>query len=314
MGILVTGAAGFIGSSAIKELLKENKDIVGIDNLNDYYNPAFKKSNIKDLKIKFYEENIRNFEKLDAIFKNNKINEIIHLAAMVGVRTSIENPFLYEDVNVKGTLNILELAKKHKIKKVVFASSSSVYGNRDKVPFSEDDATNSQISPYAVTKKAGELLCHNYSALYGISCTCLRFFTVYGPCGRPDMAPYKFVDRITNGKEIDVFGDGTTKRDYTFISDVVAGIKKSLELENGYEIINLGCGNPVMLKDFIEVIEKALGKSAKISRKEKQQGDVDLTYADISKAKKLLGYNPKIKIEDGIRIFCDWYMKNRFGR
>ena len=314
MNILVTGGAGFIGSSTVKELLKQKHSVVGIDNLNDYYNPEFKKDNIKDFKIKFYEEDIRDYDKLDQIFSSNKIDKIIHLAAMVGVRPSIENPFVYEEVNVKGTMNILELARKHKIKKVVFASSSSVYGDRDKIPFSEDDATNSQISPYAVTKKAGELLCYNYSNLYKISCTCLRFFTVYGPSGRPDMAPYKFVERIANGKEIEMFGDGTTKRDYTFVSDVVQGVVRSLNLENQYEIINLGCGNPIKLKDFIELIEKNLGKRAKISRKEMQKGDVSLTYADISKAKRLLDYDPKVKIEEGIKILCEWYLKNRLNR
>ena len=312
MNILITGVAGFIGSWTAKELFKNGHNLIGIDNLNDYYNPEFKKNNIENLKIKLYKEDIRDYGTLKKIFQENKIDAIIHLAAMVGVRPSISNPFIYEEVNVRGTLNLLELAKKSNIKKFIFASSSSVYGNRDEVPFSERDATNSQISPYAATKKAGELLCYTYSSLYKIPAICLRFFTVYGPSGRPDMAPYKFVDGIAHNKEIEMYGDGSTKRDYTYVGDVVFGIMKSLDIDADYEIINLGCGNPVKLKDFISTIEKNLGKKAKIIQKEMQPGDVNQTYADISKARKLLGYNPKIKIEEGLRIFCEWYMKNRF--
>lgn len=312
MNILITGAAGFIGSWTARELLKNGHTLVGVDNFNDYYNPQFKEENIKDLKIKFYREDIRNFDGMKKVFRENKIDRIIHLAAMVGVRPSIENPFVYEEVNVKGTLNLLELARQHNIKKFIFASSSSVYGERDKVPFSEDDAANSQISPYAATKKSGELLCHAYSNLYKISAICLRFFTVYGPCGRPDMAPYKFAERITHGMPIEMYGDGSTKRDYTYAADIALGIAKSIELDTDYEIINLGCGNPVKLKDFIAAIEKAIGKKAVISQKEMQPGDVKQTYADISKARKLLGYSPKTKVEEGMRIFCEWYMKERF--
>ncbi|MDP3766170.1 MAG: GDP-mannose 4,6-dehydratase [Nanoarchaeota archaeon] len=311
MSILVTGAAGFIGSWTAKELVNKGNDVIGIDNFNDYYSPKFKENNIKDLKIRLYREDIRNYDKLKNIFAENKIDKIVHLAAMVGVRPSIENPFIYEEVNVRGTLNLLELAKQNNIKKFIFASSSSVYGNRDKTPFSEEDTTNSPISPYAATKKSGELICHAYNSLYKMPIVCLRFFTVYGPCGRPDMAPYKFVDRIAHGKEIEMYGDGSTRRDYTYIADVVSGILKSVDLNVNYEIINLGCGNPVKLKDFISVIEKNLGKKAKIARKEMQPGDVKQTYADISKARKLLGYAPKTKLGEGMKIFCEWYAKNR---
>lgn len=312
MNILITGAAGFIGSWTARELLKNGHTLIGVDNFNDYYNPLFKEENIKDLKIKLYREDIRDYDSLKKVFRENKIDRIIHFAAMVGVRPSIENPLVYEEVNVKGTLNLLELAKQNNIKKFIFASSSSVYGERDKVPFSEDDAANSQISPYAATKKAGELLCHAYSNLYKISAICLRFFTVYGPCGRPDMAPYKFVDRIAHGTPIEVYGDGSTKRDYTYVADIVSGVAKSIELDSDYEIINLGCGNPVKLRDFIDAIEKAIGKKAVISQKEMQPGDVKQTYADISKARRLLKYSPKTKVEEGMRIFCEWYMKERF--
>ncbi len=312
MVILVTGAAGFIGSWTARELLKNGNDVIGIDNFNDYYNPEFKKGNVKGLKIKLYNEDIRNYDKVKKIFEENKIDKIVHLAAMVGVRPSIVNPFIYEEVNVRATLNLLELARIHKIKKFVFASSSSVYGDRDKVPFSENDATNSQISPYATTKKSGELLCHTYSSLYKLPTICLRFFTVYGPCGRPDMAPYKFVDKIAHGQEIEMYGDGSTKRDYTYVADIVSGVLNSIDFDSDYQIINLGCGSPVKLKDFIAAIERNLGKRAKIVQKEMQPGDVKQTYADISKAKRLLNYNPKIKIEEGIKIFCEWYMENRF--
>ena len=312
MKILVTGAAGFIGSHMTARLLEAGHEVVGFDNFNDYYNPKFKEQNIKDIKVKLYREDIRNFAGLQKIFSENQIDKIIHLAAMVGVRPSIQNPFIYEEVNVRGTLNLLELARHNGVKKFVFASSSSVYGNRDKVPFSEDDITNSPISPYAATKKAGELLCYTYNSLYKIPSVCLRLFTVYGPCGRPDMAPYKFVDSIANGRHIEMYGDGSTRRDYTFIADVVSGIMKSMDLDAKYEIINLGCGNPVELKDFIGIIEKNLGKKAKIVKEKMQPGDVKQTYADISKAKKLLGYSPKTKIEEGLRILCEWYMENRF--
>ncbi|MBS3100828.1 GDP-mannose 4,6-dehydratase [Candidatus Woesearchaeota archaeon] len=312
--IMITGAAGFVGSRASKELVRQGHSVVGVDNFNDYYNPKFKEQNIKDIKVKLYREDIRNFAGLQKIFSENQIDKIIHLAAMVGVRPSIQNPFIYEEVNVRGTLNLLELARHNGVKKFVFASSSSVYGNRDKVPFSEDDITNSPISPYAATKKAGELLCYTYNSLYKIPSVCLRLFTVYGPCGRPDMAPYKFVDSIANGRHIEMYGDGSTRRDYTFIADVVSGIMKSMDLDAKYEIINLGCGNPVELKDFIGIIEKNLGKKAKIVKEKMQPGDVKQTYADISKAKKLLGYSPKTKIEEGLKLLCEWYLENRFKK
>ena len=312
MNILITGVAGFIGSWTAKELCKQGHNIVGIDDFNNYYNPKFKEENLKGVKVKLYKEDIRNFDSLKKVFSDNKIDTIVHLAAMVGVRTSIINPFIYEEVNVRGTLNLLELAKQNNIKKFVFASSSSVYGDQDKVPFSEEDFTNSQISPYAATKKSGEILCYTYNSLYNIPTVCVRLFTVYGPFGRPDMAPYKFVDSIAHDKSIEVYGDGSTKRDYTFIADIVCGISKSIELEVNYEIINLGCGKPVKLKDFISTIEKNLGKNASILQKEMQPGDVKQTYADISKAKRLLGYKPMANIEEGLKIFCEWYMENRF--
>lgn len=313
MSVLITGVAGFIGSWTAKELIKQGYDVIGIDNFNDYYNPKFKEENLKNVNIKLYRADIRDVDTLRKIFSANRIEKVVHLAAMVGVRSSIINPFVYEEVNIRGTLNLLEFTKQNNVKKFVFASSSSVYGDRDKVPFSEEDATNSQISPYAATKKSGELLCYTYSSLYKTPTICLRFFTVYGPSGRPDMAPYKFVDRIAHDKEIEIYGDGSTKRDYTYITDVVSGILKSIELDVDYEIINLGCGNPVKLKDFVKAVERNLDKKAIIKQKEMQPGDVKQTYADISKAKRLLGYNPKINVDKGLKIFCEWYSKNRFN-
>ncbi len=313
MNVLITGVAGFIGSSTAKELLKkDNCSIIGIDNFNDYYNPKFKEENIKGLKIKLYRCDITDFNKLKQIFQENRIDEIIHLASMVGVRYSIQNPLIYGDVNIKGTLNVLELAKQHKCKKFVFGSSSSVYGNNKKMPFSEEDPV-SPISPYGATKASAEILCHTYHLLYSLPIICLRFFTVYGPNGRPDMAPYKFTEKIFCNKELEVYGDGTSKRDYTYVTDIVYGIIKSLDTDADFKIINLGDSNPIELKKLINFIEKNLGKRANIIFKEVQQGDAEQTYADISRARKLLGYEPKVKIEDGIKLLCEWYLKNRAG-
>ncbi|MCH8004323.1 MAG: GDP-mannose 4,6-dehydratase [Nanoarchaeota archaeon] len=313
MNVLITGIAGFIGSSTARELLKKgNCNIIGIDNFNDYYNPKFKEENIRDLKIKLYRCDIRDINKLKQIFHENKIEKIIHLASMVGVRYSITNPLIYEEVNIKGTLNLLELAKEYKCKKIVFSSSSSIYGNNKKIPFSEEDNV-SPISPYAATKRSAEILCHTYHMLYQIPIICLRFFTVYGPSGRPDMAPYKFTEKILNNQEIEVYGDGTAKRDYTYITDIVYGIIKSLDIDIGYKIINLGDNNPVELNKLISLIGKNLNKKPKIIFKEPQIGDVEQTYADIRAAKTLLGYEPKVKIKEGIELLCHWYLKNRAG-
>ncbi len=313
MFILVTGGAGFIGSHLIKKLLKQNKKVICVDDFcasggasaerggNSYYNPKFKKENIEEFldnkNFILYKEDICNLAGLDKIFKSNKIDIIIHLAARAGVRPSIENSLLYHQINIIGTVNLLELAKKYKVKNFIFASSSSIYGNNNKVPFSESDRVDKPISPYAATKKAGELICYTYHHLYKINTACLRFFTVYGPCGRPDMAPYKFTKLISEGKEIQMYGDGNTFRDYTYVDDIVSGIILAMnyvgENKSTYEIFNLGNSKTVKLKYFIEVIEKAVGKSAKIKKMLMQPGDVGKTYADISKSRRLLGYRPK---------------------
>lgn len=311
MNVLVTGGAGFIGSHVTERLLARGDRITCVDSFNDYYSPEAKQGNIKPFaknsSYKLYREDILNFNALDRIFSQAKPEVVIHLAARVGVRPSLQEPALYCDVNVRGTANMLELCRKHKPKNIVFASSSSVYGANRKVPFSEEDKTDKPLSPYGATKKAGELLCHSYHGTYSMSITCLRFFTVYGERGRPDMAPYKFTKLISEGKEIEMYGDGRTKRDYTHISDITAGIINAADRELGFEIINLGNSQPVELRKLIEVIEKNLGKKASIRQMPMQQGDLLVTYADISKAKRLLAYSPKVGIEEGMRRFIQWY-------
>ncbi|MBN1386566.1 GDP-mannose 4,6-dehydratase [Candidatus Woesearchaeota archaeon] len=313
--ILVTGGAGFIGSHVCDALISRGDKVVCIDNFNDYYDPSFKHENIQHnigkknfvlVKGDFTEHDL-----LRGIFVEHKIDVICHLGARAGVRPSIEQPLLYEEVNVKGTLNLLECAREFSVKHFVFASSSSVYGDRDKVPFSETDNVEHPISPYAATKRTGELMCYTYHHLYGIKCTCLRFFTVYGPRGRPDMAPYKFVQWVTEGKELTMFGDGSTKRDYTYIADIVSGVVACIDKQFDYEIINLGNNNPVSLKEFISIVENLVGKKAIIKKMPMQPGDVSMTYADVSKAGKLLGYKPTTSFAEGMKKFVEWYRSNR---
>ncbi len=313
---LVTGGAGFIGSHLVDALLKLNKKVICIDNFNDYYDPKIKEKNLEDAKkhpdFVLYREDIRNYEGLKTIFEKYNIECVVNLAARAGVRPSIKQPLLYEKVNCIGTLNLLELARKFKVKSFIQASSSSVYGNNKKVPFSEDDNVDFPISPYAATKKANELMCYTYHHLYGLHITCLRFFTVYGPRQRPEMAIHKFTHLIDKGEEIPMYGDGNTKRDYTYISDIIQGILKAIEYNYPYEIINLGESQTTKLIDLIYMIAKELGKTPKIKKLPMQPGDVICTYADISKAKKLLGYNPTTPIENGIKKFVKWY-KSIYG-
>jgi UDP-glucuronate 4-epimerase len=312
--ILVTGGAGFIGSHVCEKLLEKNYKVICIDNFNDFYSPKVKEENLKeclkDNNFVLYREDITNFEGLKKIFEENKIDKIIHLAARAGVRFSITDPVLYEKVNIKGTINLLELAKEFKIKKFIFGSSSSIYGVNKKVPFSEDDKVENQISPYGASKRAGEMYCRVYHKLFGLKITCLRFFTVYGPRGRPDMAPYKFTKLISEAKEIKMYGDGSSKRDYTFVTDIVDGVIAASEKDFDFEIINLGDSNPIELKYFISLFEKNLGKKAKIKQLPMQPGDVPVTFADISKAEKLLNYRPKVKIEEGIKLLVEWFKEN----
>jgi len=323
--IMVTGGAGFIGSSLVDELLKTNNKVVIVDNFNDYYDPKLKDFNIKEIRNKMkrldieqdnlnlYREDIRNRKKMEEIFANHEITSIIHLAAMAGVRPSIDKPILYYDVNMNGTLTLLEAARKNGVNKLIFASSSSVYGNNKKIPFCEDDPVDHPISPYAASKKAGELLCYTYHHLYGMSIACLRFFTVYGPRQRPDLAINKFSRLIIDGKPIPVYGNGSTRRDYTFIGDIIDGIMKTIDWinkkEKQYEIFNLGESRTITLNEMIATIEKALGIKAVVYRLPIQHGDVDVTFADISKAKEVLGYHPGKSFEDGINDYIRWLIK-----
>lgn len=314
----ITGGAGFIGSSLTKKILESGNKVVAIDNFCDFYNPKIKENNIKEFEnnsnYKMYKADIRDKEAIKKIFDENKIDIVMHLAAMAGVRPSIENPVLYQEVNCMGTQNILEEMKAHNIKNLVMASSSSVYGNCKEVPFREDMVVDYAISPYAATKKANEVMTHVYHKLFDMNVIMLRFFTVYGPKQRPDLAINKFTRLMLEDKEIPMFGDGTTSRDYTYIDDIVDGIIKSCKYcmnnENVYEIINIGNSSPVSLREMIETIGKALGKTPKIKQLPMQPGDVDRTYADVSKAKELIGYEPKVSFEQGIKNFVEWYKQN----
>lgn len=311
MTILVTGGAGFIGSHLIERLLSEGKRVVVIDNFNDFYPPAYKRENISaahfNSNLTLYETDIRDTAACKEIFEKHTIEKVVHLAAQAGVRPSIEQPLLYEEINCKGTLNMLEMSRVYKIRQFIFGSSSSVYGNNRKVPFSEDDPVNEPISPYAATKRAGELYCYNYHHLYKMSICCLRFFTVYGPRQRPDLAIRKFTELIDSNQPITMYGDGTTQRDYTFFSDIIDGMVSALNKEFDFEVVNLGDSNPIQLTRLIELIEQGLGKKAQIRKLPEQPGDVHKTYADIRKAERFLHYRPKVSIEQGIRLFMEWY-------
>lgn len=311
MNILVTGAAGFIGSHVCEYFIKLGHNITGIDNFDNFYPAEFKKLNLtqlnQDEKFRFYEADIRDSRALNEIFTAQNADVVIHLAAKAGVRPSIESIEDYYDVNVNGTVSLLESMRRHNVTRMLFASSSSVYGNNSKVPFSETDRVDNPISPYASTKKSGELLCHVYCHLYNFSITCLRFFTVYGPRQRPDLAIHKFTRLIQEGKPIPFYGDGSTSRDYTFIDDIVDGINCSLNHTDGYKIYNLGESKVITLKKMVEVIEDALQVKAILNRLPLQQGDVSRTYADISRAKAELGYDPKYGFEAGIKNFVEWY-------
>lgn len=322
--ILITGGAGFIGSHLADHLLSEGEwQVTVVDDFNDFYPPAIKRRNVlpqeKNPSYRLYTADIRHKPALTHVFSENKFDCIVHLAARAGVRPSLSQPQLYVETNINGTMNLLELARAHGVSQFVFGSSSSVYGVNEKVPFSETDPIFNPISPYAATKAAGELLCHTYSHLYGLRCVCLRFFTVYGARQRPDLAIHKFAQLITEGKPLPVFGDGTTRRDYTYIDDIIAGIRAAIDYvgdsnKSNYEVINLGESRTVELGELITLLEKELDLRAVIDRQPLQPGDVPQTFADISKARQLLNYNPQTQIEEGIRLFVDWFRKNRGSR
>lgn len=310
MKILVTGGAGFIGSHLNDKLLKAGSEIIIYDNFDNYYNPNLKRANIKNLikqkKCTLIEGDICNFRKVENLFKKEKPDIVIHLAARPGVLPSIKKPKLYEKVNIRGTLNLLEDAKKFKIQKFIFASSSSVYGNAN-MPFKEDLTLCKPISPYGSTKLAAEHFCHNFSSLYGIPTVVLRFFTVYGPRQRPDLAIIKFIKKIDRDEPIEIYGSIKRSRDFTYIDDIVQGIVNTIKLKTQFEIINLGNSKPVKLLDLIKIIEKGLDKKAKTRIIPAKAGDVENTFADIQKAKKLLGFEPKTSFEKGIEETIDWY-------
>jgi UDP-glucuronate 4-epimerase len=311
--ILVTGGAGFIGSHLVDHLLAEKRwRVVVVDDFNDFYAPEIKRQNVRAHEqgeaYRLVEADIRDRAALEGVFAETKFDVIAHLAARAGVRPSLREPELYAETNINGTLNLLELARLHDVRQFVFGSSSSVYGINAKVPFGEEDPIRQPISPYAATKAAGELLCHTYAHLYGMRCVCLRFFTVYGARQRPDLAIHKFARLIDEGQPIPVFGDGTTRRDYTYIDDIIAGVRAAIDYEaSQYEVINLGESRTVELRELIALLEKEMDRSASIDRQPMQPGDVPQTFADITKARRLLGYNPQTQIEDGIHLFVEWF-------
>ncbi len=313
----MTGGAGFIGSHLVGGLLAEgNWNVTVIDDLNDFYSPEIKRANLKplltDQNFCFIEADIRDDAKLRTVFDDGNFECIVHLAARAGVRPSLSQPKLYAETNISGTLNLLELARDFGVGQFVFGSSSSVYGINSKVPFSEDDRINQPISPYASTKAAGELLCHTYSHLFDIRTVCLRFFTVYGARQRPDLAIHKFTRLISENKPIQMFGDGKTRRDYTYIDDIIQGVRAAIDYDGSmHEVFNLGESQTVELVRLIELIEASLGIKAEIERQPMQPGDVPFTFADISKAKELLGYGPKTKIEEGIPKFVEWFVSTQ---
>ena len=313
--ILITGGAGFIGSHLVEQLLVEgNWRVTVVDDFNDFYEPALKRANVQghigNSRFQLREADIRDRAALDPVFAQTPFDVIVHLAARAGVRPSLSAPLLYAETNITGTLHLLELARAHGVRQFVFGSSSSVYGINAKVPFGEDDPIRQPISPYAATKAAGEMLCHTYAHLYGIRSVCLRFFTVYGARQRPDLAIHKFARLISDGRAIPVFGDGTTRRDYTYVDDIIAGVRAAINYQGSmYEVINLGESRTVELRELIELLERELGRNAVIDRQPVQPGDVPQTFADIAKARQLLGYNPQTPIEEGIHRFVAWYRR-----
>jgi UDP-glucuronate 4-epimerase len=315
VNFLVTGGAGFIGSNLCERLLRSGHAVWAFDDLNDFYDPRFKQRNLRSIetlgkKFEFVRGDVTDRAALDGLLGRVKFDQIVHLAARAGVRPSLEQPALYQRVNVEGTVNLLEAARNNGVKKITIASTSSVYGLNSKVPFAESDPIFSAISPYAASKLACEALGHVYHHLYGMDVVMLRFFTVYGPRQRPDLAIYKFAKLMTAGKPIPVFGDGSAARDYTFISDILDGIMACTQKEFGFEIFNLGESQTVRLDQMIALLEDALGKKAVIDRQPLQPGDVPLTFADISKARDRLGYHPQVKAEQGIPRFVEWFRQD----
>ncbi len=319
--ILLTGVAGFIGSHTAAKLLGRGDVVVGVDNLNDYYDPARKEANVAEVraaapdpdKLVFHRADIRDEEAMEALFAEHDFDAVIHLAAMAGVRASMEDPRLYFDVNLGGTMTLLEAAQRHGQPLFVFASTSSVYGNTKVIPFVESDRADRPLAPYPASKRAAELLGHSYFHLYGQNFTALRFFTVYGPRGRPDMMAYLVLDNIFRGKEVPLYNGGQMHRDWTYVDDIVAGVVAAADRPLGYEIINLGRGRPTLLADFVRMIEELAGRRSTLIDRPMPAADVEYTYASVDRAKELLGYSPEVTVERGVRTFWDWYRQAVLG-
>jgi UDP-glucuronate 4-epimerase len=312
---LVTGAAGFIGSHTAIRLLERGDHVVGLDNVNDYYDPSRKRANLEEVrrvaqssgKFSFVEDDIRNRPMVVDLFAKHGFNGVCHLAAMAGVRISVEDPWLYYETNLTGTLNLLDAAHKHNSPNFVLASTSSAYGNTKLVPFIETDTADRPLAPYPASKRAAEMLGHSYHHIQGIDFTALRFFTVYGPRGRPDMMAYKIFDAIRTGESMPLFNGGNMYRDWTFVDDIVSGVVAAVDTRLGYEVINIGRGEPVLLADFVKSLEALAGKKAPLVSEPMMKADVAYTYANIDKAKALLGYTPTVSVDEGVRRFYEWY-------
>jgi UDP-glucuronate 4-epimerase len=309
--ILVTGAAGFIGSQLSARLAARGDRVVGLDNFNAYYDPAIKRRNVAALQrggsFALVEGDIRDRDRVARTLKEHRPAAIVHLAAMAGVRPSLQDPVLYHDVNCTGTAVLLQAARDAEISRFVFGSSSSVYGGNEKVPFHEDDDVSGPVSPYAATKRANELSCHVFSHLYGMDIACLRFFTVYGPRQRPEMAIHKFVRLLERGEKLPLYGDGRSERDYTYVDDILDGVVKALDRSKGFRIYNLGESRTVSLKQLVSAIGRATGKEPGVEWQPAQPGDVPRTFADVSRARSELGYDPRVDLEEGLRRFVEWY-------
>jgi len=311
--ILVTGGAGFIGSHVCERLLAQGREVVCLDLFDDFYDPAIKRRNIArcagNALFRLIEGDIRDEAAVDSLFRERRPGTVLHLAARAGVRPSIERPLLYQDVNVGGTSVLLDACARHGVRRFLFASSSSVYGNNRKVPFHEDDPVDHPVSPYAATKKACELLGHTYHHLHGIHFWALRFFTVFGPRQRPEMAIHKFTRLIDRGEEVPQYGDGSSRRDYTYIEDIVEAVMACLDRLEGYQILNLGESRTTTLAELVRMIAEGLGKPARVRVLPPQPGDVERTWADIGRARALIGYTPRFTVEEGVRLFLDWYRR-----
>jgi UDP-glucuronate 4-epimerase len=312
--ILITGGAGFIGSHLCENLVSGGHRVTCLDNFDPFYDPQIKRDNLAAFdgseNFRLVEGDIRNLELLQGLWRDDAPETVVHLAAKAGVRPSIEDPLAYQEVNVNGTANLLEMCRRHGAKKFIYASSSSVYGNNRKTPFAEDDPVDHPISPYAATKKAGELLCHTYHHLFGLPIFCLRFFTVYGPRQRPEMAIHKFARLIRDRQQLPVFGDGGSDRDYTYIDDIIDGVNRAIERCSGYRIFNLGESQTTTLRNLITLLEKSMGATAIIDYQPIQPGDVQRTYADLKRSREELGYSPSVPVELGIPLFVKWFQDN----